>query len=442
MPRYDEDKETETYTLNGEQLTPVAHRSELVDRNRTGDKQFYPRIEGSFNKVIRHGNSPAAYWWEVTDKSGTKYFYGGDPVSGADENASLSDDRGNKAHWCLKEVRDLDGNFVHYQYKKVEDKGVAGGTVPGYQIYIEKITYTGHGTEEGKYSVLFKRDRDLGENKRTDVSIAANLGFKQVTADLLRKIEVQFEDKNIRSYTLNYKKGAFYKTLLDSIGEFDAAGKFFNSHKFEYYDDVNAGGGYTPFTKSENWTPQLDGINASFINPIESNDPKKDFNDKASALSGTKSKDWGAGLSITIAPGLQNPFCKTLSVGGNFGYSESQSEGLLTMIDINGDGLVDKVFVKDNQISYRPNLGKSGEFDSRSHLIQGINTLYKEKSRTTNAGLEANAGCSAITAFVGKSWSWTTSTTLAYFTDVNGDQLPDLVKNGEVYFNHINPFSG
>jgi hypothetical protein len=81
----------------------------------------------------------------------------------------------------LSEVRDLNGNTVKYQYAKVSDVGLAGGTVPGYQIYISKINYTGFNGSDGKYEVVFTRD-----NIRQDKMIMANLGFKQVTGDRLK----------------------------------------------------------------------------------------------------------------------------------------------------------------------------------------------------------------------------------------------------------------
>src|SRR5262245_52209007 len=84
VPRYDTGQidgtpnglETETYLLNGEPLTPVAHRGPLVQR--TADKRFSLRVESRFLKIIRRGSSPNTYVWEVTDKQGTRYLYGGD----------------------------------------------------------------------------------------------------------------------------------------------------------------------------------------------------------------------------------------------------------------------------------------------------------------------------------------------------------------------------
>ncbi|MCI5122835.1 MAG: hypothetical protein D3908_16930, partial [Candidatus Electrothrix sp. AUS4] len=135
VPRYDAAKETETYTLNGQQLTPLAHRGELVDR--TAEKIFHARTEGAFQKIIRHGDHPAAYWWEVIDKNGTRFFYGGDPSGSLLDDAVLKDYKGNAAKWALRKVQDSNGNTMRYHYALQEDSGVGGGTggVPGYELY-------------------------------------------------------------------------------------------------------------------------------------------------------------------------------------------------------------------------------------------------------------------------------------------------------------------
>ncbi len=432
VPRYDASKETETYSLNGEQLLPVAHRGEL--QPRTAEKQFHPRVEGSFEKIVRHGDKPSNYWWEVTDKSGTVYRYGS-LGGGVDKNSLLrtgeATDNGNIAQWCLTQVKDLNGNYVQYDYVKVQDEGIANGTVKGYQIYIKKISYTGHASSAPKYTVVFTRDRELNEAKRQDISIVANLGFKQVTADLLRKVEVQFEGKNIRRYELNYQPGAFYKTLLTSVSEFDAAGKAFNTHTFNYFNEVGTGASLKVFDNAMNWTPQSDDVHGNFINPLDA------FNDKASSLSGTKSNDFGIGMAVTVGFNV-DVVSKSLSVGGSFGYSQSTSEGLLSMIDINGDGLPDKVLVQGNTIKFRANLSKPGGSPSFGELqtIIGPGNFFKEKSKTINGGIEGH-GPRYLPVFAGVGISKTKSITSVYFTEANGDQLTDMVVNGQVYFNHI-----
>lgn len=113
--------------LDGQQLTPLAHRGEL--KPRIVDKEFHTRIEGAFNKIIRHGNSPDNYWWEVTDKNGTRFFYGGTPEQGLLPGAVLSISPGsNIFRWCLAQMRDTNDNTIDYSYAKIFDCGVGNGT--------------------------------------------------------------------------------------------------------------------------------------------------------------------------------------------------------------------------------------------------------------------------------------------------------------------------
>lgn len=439
VPRYHADKETETYLLDGQRLSPVAHRGALVDR--TSEKQFYLRVEGSFDRIIRHGDSPSNYWWEVTDKMGTRYFYGATPA-GFDESAVLRDneaaDMGNVAHWYLREVRDLKGNTIRYHYTKVEDVGVLAGSVPGHQIYPDHISYTGYLGSDGAYTVHFTRDRQLaGWVRRPDVAISGNLGFKKVSADLLRKIDVKFNGQQIRSYDLEYTTGEFYKTLLTKVRQFDAGGNFFNEHSFEYYNDVRTENQLHPLENmSASWTTHDDDIRENFV---ISND---EFSDKASALSGNRSTDVSAGLSVTVAAGFQNLACKTFSVGGNYSRVQGTSEGLLSLVDINGDGLSDKVVLKSGDVQYRANMG-TGSFSDALLPVTGIADLYREKSKTNNVGFEANLGqCKSIGVVLNKGLSLSTSTTTAYFTDVNGDQIADFIKNGIVRFGTVDTVTG
>lgn len=433
VPRYDEEKETETYTMNGEQLTPVAHRGVLRDRNTTVDTvSFHPRVEGAFNKIIRHGRTPAKYWWEVTDKTGTKYYYGGSP-SGFDEGAVLrtkedgEQSKGNVALWCLREIRDLNGNTVRYHYAKVSDAGVNGGTVMGHQIYIERITYTGYQGGDGPYVVNFIREA------RFDKMIGANLGFKQVTGDRLRRIEVMFGATPIRSYEVEYAEGAFSKSLMTSIKEFNSDDELFTSHAFSYYDDVNAKDGYAPFSREVSVNSIGDEINGGFL------DKGAAYNDKASVLSGTQSESIGGGLAVTVGPNDQNYATKSNTAGINYSYSHSSSEGRVLMIDINGDGLSDKVmmFIDGNQksLKYRPQIPDANDgirFSTDLRPIHGVREFLKETSNSHDFGIESNFGI-----FAGVNYSLTKSKTSVYFTDANGDGLIDIVNDGRVFFNTL-----
>jgi RHS repeat-associated protein len=426
VPRYDPQLESETYTFKSEQLAPTANRAALEKRSTDAEKEFYPRVEGSFDKIIRHGTLPTNYWWEVTNKSGIKSFYGGLPGKEVVDAAVLRDATGNIAHWALVQTRDLDDNFEHYTYAKVEDPGVSGGSA-GHQLYIDKITYTGTRTEEGPYSVVFIRDRQLGESKRKDVSIDARYGFKMVTADLLRKITVNLHNQIIRTYELKYKEGAFYKTLLDNISELDDAGKVFYTHSFDYYDDVNSQAGYAPLSDLKNWKLDSDTVKGGIINPIPG------FRDQSSALSTEKSTSFGVGLALTVGF-IGDGWCKMLTAGGSFEFDHTSNEGLVSMVDINGDGLPDKVIKQNKHLFYRANLKNANAFGPLIPIL-GIDAFSSSTALSFGGGLQI---IPTPIIFFGYNHTSTTTKTSTYFSDFNGDGLIDIAHDGQVFFNHIN----
>ncbi|MCI5227850.1 MAG: sugar-binding protein, partial [Candidatus Electrothrix sp. AX2] len=404
------------YTLNGQQLTPLAHRGELV--SRTAEKVFHARTEGGFQKIIRHGDHPASYWWEVIDKNGTHFFYGGDPAAGLLDDAILKDYKGNVAKWALRKVQDSNGNTMRYHYVMQEDSGVGGGQggVPGSELYLDRITYTGYGSSEGPYQVQFIRDRQLDEARRIDVGIDARLAFKKVTADLLRRIEVRYKDQAVRSYEFTYHTGAFAKTLLERIIQFDKDGEEFNQHEFSYYDEArNGDGAYKGFGPSENWNTGDDGVDAGLI-----------LEGDASAIGGSKTSSGGGHLYAGIKFSL--PCTKDDSFGGKVGFNRSNNKGLLALTDVNGDGLADKVFGYGSV--YRPNLsGPDGVTGFGDPVSIGLGGISKGKSKMTSGGAEIYFG-----GAVGVNRSNTFSETNAYLSDVNGDGLTDLVHSGSVRF--------
>jgi RHS repeat-associated protein len=426
VPRYDAGLETEIYLLNGDQLAPVNNRSALVARS--AGKQFYPRVEGAFNRIIRKGNNPGNYWWEVTDKKGIRYSYGGRGNSVVNE-AVLRDDQGNIAYWALVETRDLDDNYVQYDYVTVTDNGVAGGSVPGRQLYLSRIAYTGNGAVTGPYTVDFLRDRQLNEPKRNDIAIDARLGFKMVSADLLRKVTISFNNSLIRSYEFNYAEGAFYKTLLKSISELDDAGAVFYKHEFDYYDDVNKQQGYLPEKGRVTWRIGSDDIKGGLLSPIDK------FEDGSSALSTAKAVSKGGSVAVTVGSlFLGDGWSKNTSLGGAFQYGEDDEEALVAMTDINGDGLPDKLFKKGGRLFYRANLGVATHSFGDVKPVNGVNDFGTGNGKSIGGGAQVIP----YSAFLGYNYLRTTTTSKVYCADFNGDGLVDIASDGRVYFNHLN----
>src|SRR5690554_5697940 len=163
VPTYDLDYETESYLLNGEELllaphlfgdNYLPHRSGSLVARRT-DAVFIPKVESSFSKIIRKGTDPTNYYWEVWDKSGTKYTYGGPSAAGvtyaffnepAGEYSSsilkshITASDAKRAKWFLSEVRDKNNNIIKYNYK-MKNAPSPGVFQDGMEVYLSTIIY-------------------------------------------------------------------------------------------------------------------------------------------------------------------------------------------------------------------------------------------------------------------------------------------------------------
>ncbi|MET0493764.1 MAG: SpvB/TcaC N-terminal domain-containing protein [Actinoplanes sp.] len=408
VPRYDGARETETYLLNGTELTPGAHRGQQP--SRTAEKTFRTRVEGDFSRIVRHGDRPSSYWWEVTSKDGVRSTFGGTPET------QLADGAGNVFRWPLREVRDPNGNTITYSYATVSDPGVSGGTVPGVQLYPKSISYSG-------YTVTFVRDRELpGWQRRPDVDISARGGFKMVTADLLSRVEVRRGDQAVRRYDLGYTRGAFGKSLLSTVTQFGSEGTAFHTHRFGYHDDLrDDAGAYAGFGTAATWQTGDDDVSADLLG-----------RGRASALGGTRTSSVGGHAYAGFNPASPT---KQGSAGAKAGFTSGDAEGVLTMIDLNGDGLPDKVFKNGDAVSFRLNTSGpdgSADFATTARRVPTLPALSRESTSTTSAGAEQYL---VGNAFVNRSRTSTSSST--YFSDVNADGLPDLVDNGVVRFNRL-----
>jgi RHS repeat-associated protein len=422
VPRYDGAVETETYMLDGEQLAPIAHRG--PPQPRTAEKIFHTRVEDAFERIIRHGNSPASYWWEVVAKDGVRSFYGGSPELGRDPDAVLTDGAGHVFRWALREIRSNE-NAVLYSYVRVADVGVAGGSVPGYQLYPKYINYSRSNGAPGPYTVTFVRDRELpGWARRPDVTIDARGGFKQVTADLLSRVEITFNGQLVRRYDLSYQEGAFRKTLLASITQRGENGAVFHTHSFSYYRESQS------FAAGADWSTGDDNVIAPVVDALAA--PLGFDDGKATALSGSVTD--GGGGHIYVGFNLSSP-TKSNSAGGKVGFNYSQNNGVLELIDLNGDNLPDKVFKDGDGFAYRLNRSGPGGVTvfGPKQALPTLPALSKEHAIMISFGLEAYPGSANF--FVNHSDTFTIGS--IYFADINADGLPDLVQDGAVLFNHV-----
>lgn len=445
VPRYNDTKETETYNMAGTMLvttdasgkSSVAHRGEKI--SRIANRQFYPRTEGSFSRIIRKGNSPSNYSWVVTDKSGTIYTYGGDDAV-LKGTIQTIDGKTKEVivEWKLKRVQELHGDYIEYNYETVDETVREGLTAKA--LYLTSVNAGNKGTDP-QTVVTFTSD-----SLKTKQTNNARYGFLVSNNKLLNKVTIAFEGETLRSYVFAYKQGAFNTTILDKATHLDNVGAEVASHTFDYYDDVQSATGYVPFkSQIETWDTKKDDISSGFINSL-TRLGIPGFNNQASALGGSETNTFGASLYLGFGA-ILSPHTKAWTGGGSFSYSYAKTNGMSTLIDINGDGLLDKVskIVKvpflESALYFRPNITTSK--DSIQQFgdpikIEGAELFSVTNSNSTSYGGRFYLGVSKVLSVNGGiDHSTTYTNTPIYFSDVNNDGLIDIVNNGKVYFNHI-----
>ena len=190
-PRYDT---TDTYTF---MFQGVA--SDLV---KIPDSTYRAKDEGLFLRFEHKGVSG----WEVRDKSGTRYLFGGNPDS--EQTAA-----GGTFRWCLRKVLDTNGNFLTVTY--VKDQG---------QSYLSRIDYTGHETS-GVQDVAPANYVTFITEARPDVDVSYRSGAEAKTALRLKEIAAYAQNQLARKYVLTYAQSQRSgRSLLASVTQVGADG--------------------------------------------------------------------------------------------------------------------------------------------------------------------------------------------------------------------------
>ncbi|MBN2728940.1 MAG: hypothetical protein JXR53_06920, partial [Bacteroidales bacterium] len=458
VPTYNNTYESEEYLVNGQQILQLeilagdTTRKQMLhmdgnSRVRVADStDFSYRVEGAFHRIKRYGDSPDEYWWEVTDKQGTKYFYGKYHYdSGVNDSLVLSQPgSGNIAHWALAEVKDVYGNYVRYEYTKGDFQDEPGHG--GQQLYIHKITYTGldNGsvTENGKYTIDFDY---IGG--RTDYQIAGNYGFLVVTDSLLKKILIEYDNDFVRRYEIVYKTGAYDKTLI--CGIMDITDELFNTidincnsfstmsqsgvkvHYFDYYEKegLEFENNTSIVTSTQEFQESV--LNGGFtVNSTQS-------------IGSSRGLDVGYGGSLCLGLGSKVT-TKNNAIGGSLSWSKGYLREKIQILDMNGDGLPDKIVSYNtagiNYFTIYKGVLSNGilTFDPTPHFIPSLPNLGINTSKTKSSGKEIQIGIGPAKGSASTSKSNTSQRTDYYFADINADGYIDYVSNGTIYYNEPN----
>lgn len=404
VPTFSSTNESEIYTIGGEQL--VFKDDYLPNKvpyaeARTSDRPFYYRngIKEGYT-VIRKGNSPATYTWEILDGSGTKKEYKDVLTNAPGNNTS-----GNIVKWYLTKVTDRFGNTITYTYTDTYEGG-------GKNKYLSRIAYSNN------TFIDFENEPGI----RPDMIINNKLGIKLSEAKILRKITVSRANTVIREYQLdNTLIGQFSKRLLKEIIQKDGNGNVFNKHVLSYNTSQAIFGKFptqvynTPKDNSD--VGSFPGGNTSFIGGSYA---------KNKNIRGSLSFGWGFCFGVGTN--------KKGTIGITGSYDDNRSYGKNQLIDMDGDGLLDKAYYASNgTIGFRKNAKTSFGGTYSSVGLPGETPITRHNSYNTTIGLEY----SFRRGVVGINYSWGNSNAPTYFSDVNGDGLVDMVNYGEVFFGKI-----
>ena len=451
VPRYDRQYETEIYTLNGTQIVQkdgnpnltLPYQTHIQQQRHNGNVSFMSRDTKNKDVITRHGNSPRNYWWSVVDGNGTTYYYGKYQKDATVNDACiLTDETDNIGYWALAEVVDLHGNYMRYEYEKEE----------GTDLYMTNIYYTGHYNEHGTtdllpaYKIKFHYYTYYGDGLQSD----CRLGFIRRQNRLICCIdelylrdqaEVLYKTFVRHSFFMNgsilsSNKTAFLISIVDyGIPE--------SLHENKYLIELEAW--CSLGWQDEHLDMRLNKTSFSYnddYNDVFEIDEHiiKDNNSDYKNLNESRNMDWSLGGTLTVGVG-PDAWLTNISAGGNYDFSKSKGDVDMTLMDMNGDGLTDKVYVKNDSIYYR----KQVHSDTISFFAAEQNTgipaksLNHDVSKTNQWGLQAGAAVpgEVAGANISGGWSVTNTQTSSYFADVNGDGLPDYIDDGTVYFNSL-----
>ena len=447
VPHYNEIYETDPYLLNGSQLvlpdeqerpSVSLYQNNTFPLRCTGKVEFYLRDTRRQERVVRRGDNLSDFWWEVTEKDGTRYYYGCDPATHRiTENAVVRTAEGAIGYWALTATMDLYGNYIEYSYMKDEN-----------EVYLTDVRYTGNPTTAlpPKYRIHFAYG-----TSRSEATTTCRLGMVQKKRKLIYCISVFYKDSCINQYSLVYENGAqsLGKSRLKRITKFDepqctqcmdpkprpadkpdlrraGLGDYaekrgiMDSEKFLALmeDDtiVTNPGSRTIFTYE-------DSANITELytagKTISSPGPFNHSVQRSLSTGGTFTVGFGS-----------NPAKTDCSVGANYSYTSGTGSIQSILTDLDGDGLPDMVYNHSAKVYYCKQR-TDGTFASPV-LVKGINRLSRESSTSHTFGLQADFVANiSINPTLDKTYIDT------YFSDVNGDGLPDMITPDGVLINHL-----
>ena len=468
--------ESEAYLLSGEQLVMLdasgasylPHRTDpdnWIPRTQDTYTEFYKRAQSpsGFEDIKRYGgDNPASYYWIVTDRNGVKYYFGTLDGMSQDPSYIISTTNG-VAKWLLSKVEDTYGNYMLYNYNEdlnatsaagVDEEVDIGPGVTAISKFLTSITYAHNDLEAGVgiYQIKFYSD-----DSREDPKLDARSGVLLLDDRKLLNIDVRTTTKFVRRYELETVNSTFQKTRLTKISCLGSNLMELYHHEFIFYDYDSS------YDVKKTWdiqTPPDDvteGI-AEFLIDLLLFPGATDLGseNKYSPLGGSISGGFGASLYLGVGNGFKTN--KKGTFGLIAGFQLGGSLGMVELIDINGDGLPDKVFrsLLDNKIRTKLNKSRAvinnnpfEKFDPmnpkfNNYLFGSVIDLDTEAnfSKSTYFSSDLSLNAFTVPAGGGGGINFKRSQIKSYFVDINGDGFVDISDNGNVLFNTSDPDLG
>ncbi|WP_417588811.1 SpvB/TcaC N-terminal domain-containing protein [Owenweeksia hongkongensis] len=432
VPTFPETIQEEVYLMNGKSLSMEGEWKGNRSKEVSGTIQTAPRITNkdgvrfferqltSYKEVKRFGDAPTNYFWTEVTASQTTYYYGTSDGSDIDNNYVLKDDNGNVLRWYLSKVIDKWGNTINYSYSKsTVTPGVTSIKNGGVSMVPGSIQYTGHGSDLGKYEIVF-----VTSSNRSDATISMKLGIKELDQLKLDKVRVLYDGAEVKRFEFNYGTGDFAKTLLNSLDEYRSNSLFY-SHEFSYYSSALSYG--------NKQTIEVDHFN---------NDLFEGMHDKIASIAGalkmqyypsplntSSTSGWGVGGSLGFGLGLGPAALpnKSFSLSGRFAYSENSTKTSISLNDWNGDGLPDLTYDRGDGLRYY-SLKKdpAGIYSFDGHRSITLNGRLNQ-SQTQNTTYGFDFAMLSNVYYFGMNWVDSKTRITNYTTDYNSDGLIDVV---------------
>jgi len=376
-----------------------------------GGGEYRSKIEDSFLKITKAGT-----YWKVRDRNGTDYFFGLDDLA----QNSVWPDTVQTFRWWLSKVVDIHGNTMRYYYQNDAN---------GHRLVRIDYNYSG-GVSKNQVFLTYEPAPVMWVSYRS--------GFREVGHSRLATIETFANGQSAGSLLLTYvSDGIDRRSRLTRVTFNPAAsGTTTNSRsinfQYTFMDHFNYyyGSGLQPVNSGWNWDPNADwrpqfAEGVTFQNGIAIQkrvllDMNGDSLPDGLELNLNHLYSPGAPLKVFVNNGSQisgswvswnDPATVPVQVGTSLNSNQGYTYTYWGLVDMNGDGLQDRVgsVGNDLHIYYNTGYGFSPSPDVWFDPIP-YNVLDGDNRKKVTR-------------------QYWTRDTLFYsgLADVNGDGLPDRI---------------